>query len=322
MRRRDLLAFICGSAAAWPAWAQAPEKQYRIAIIQPAVPNLSRGFFSELSRLGYVEGNNLIVEYANAEGHVDLYGALARQVASHNPDVIVALGEMVEPVKSATSTIPIVAGMGDPLILGLVKNLARPGGNLTGVSIYAGFEIVGKRLEILKEIVPSASRVAVLTTRAQGLDAPWRPKLREYAVKLGISLIEVVLPEATQAEIERAFSELVRQRPDAISLGTEGAFSAHARLIVRLAEENRVPAMYGLPLFNDIGGLMTYAFDREEFVRQLADDVHQILHGVKPGDIPIYQPTRFKLTINLKAAKAIGLTFPANILARADEVIE
>jgi putative ABC transport system substrate-binding protein len=316
-----------GAAAAWPARAQVPAKQYRIAIVNSSLPAAGwresyQRLLGELRGLGYVEGQNLIVEYDTAEGHIERYDDLARNVASHSPDVIVTDGDLVPALKSATRTIPIVAQMGDPLILGWVTNLARPGGNLTGVSIYAGFELVGKRLEILKEAIPSASRVAVVNTQAQGLDAPWRPMLRGFAAKLGISLLEVALRDATPPEIERGFSELARQRPDGMLLGAEGAFTAQARLIVQLAEENRLPTIYGLPIFNDVGGLMAYTFDRRELTRQVAGDVHRILDGAKPGDIPIYQATRFKLVINLKAARTIGLTIPGALLARADEMIE
>jgi putative ABC transport system substrate-binding protein len=329
MRRRDLLASICSAAAAWPARARASPRQHRIAIADPAYTAaewrklpLYRPIFPELRRLGDIEGRNLSVAYFGAAGHVERYGDLARRVVERHPDVIVSLtGDLVPALLSRTRTIPIVAFMANPVFVGSVGNLARPGGNLTGVSIYAGIEIEGKRLELLKEAVPSASRVAVLNTRAEPVYAKWRPKLREYAGQLGISLAEVLLPDPSLSEIERGFAELARNRPDALLLGPEPAFSVHARLVTQLAEKNRLPAIYPYPVYVEHGALMTYTYDPAELGRQVADDVDRILHGAKPGDIPIYQPTRFKLTINLKAAKAIGLTIPPGLLAEADEVI-
>jgi putative ABC transport system substrate-binding protein len=231
-------------------------------------------------------------------------------------------GDLVPALTAETRTIPIVAFMANPVFVGSVGNLARPGGNLTGVSINAGIEIEGKRLELLKEAVPRASRVAVLNTRAEPLYARWRLKLREYARKLGLSLDEVPLRDPSPAEIERGFAELAKSRPDGLLLGPEPAFSLHARLIIRMAQESRLPAIYPYPVYAEEGGLITYTYDPAELGRRVADDVHQVLHGAKPGDIPIYQPTRFKLTIDLKAARAIGLAVPPAILARADEVIE
>ena len=330
MRRRDFLAVLSAAAAPWPVWAQAPPKQYRIAIADPAFTTtewrnlpLYRPLFPELRRLGDIEGVNLKAEYFTAEGHVERYADLARRVVERAPDVIVSLtGDLVPSLISETRTIPIVALMANPDFVGSVGNLARPGGNLTGISIYAGIEIEGKRLQLLKEAVPSASRVVVLNTGAEPVYEKWQPKLQEYAEKLQISLTEVLLRDPSPPEIERGFAELARNRPDALLLGPEPAFATHARLITQWADETRLPAMYPYPVYAEHGGLMTYTFDPAELGRQVADDVHQVLHGARPGDIPIYQATRFKFTVNLNAAKAIGFTFLQTILARADEVIE
>jgi ABC-type uncharacterized transport system substrate-binding protein len=331
MRRRDLLLATVFAASRAPAVrAQTPAKQFRIAIADPAFSAanwrqlpLYRPFFPELRRLGDVEGQNLSVEYYGAEGHPERYADLARRVVGRGPDVVVCLtGDLVPALTKETRTIPIVAFMANPVFVGSVTNLARPGGNLTGISIYSGIEIEGKRLELLKEALPSASRVAVLNTRAEPVYAAWRPKLQEYAEKLGMSLIEVLLRDPSPAEIERGFAGLARNRPDALVLGPEPAFGAHARLIIQSAQESRLPAIYPYPAYAENGALMTYTFDPAELARRAAEDVHEVLHGRKPGDIPIYQPTRFKLTLNLKAARALGLTFPPAILAFADEVIE
>ena len=221
MTRRDLLASLV-AAAAWPARAQAPPKQYRIAIADPATTAsewrnlpLYRPLLPELRRLGDVEGVNLEVEYFTAEGHVERYADLARRVVERAPDVIVCLtDDLVPDLMSETRTIPIVAFMANPDFVGLVTNLARPGGNLTGVNLYAGIEIEGKRLQLLKDALPSASRVAVLNTRAEPVyEKWWRPKLQEYAAKLQMSLTEVLLSDPSPPEIERGFAELARDRP-------------------------------------------------------------------------------------------------------------
>ena len=328
--RRNLLAFFGAATAAWPVWAQAAPRRYRVAIADPAFTatewrnlRLYRPLFPELHRLGDVEGVNLEVEYFTAEGHVERYADLARQVVDRAPDVIVSLtGDLVAQLVSETRTIPIVAYMANPDFVGSVASLVRPGGNLIGVNLYAGIEIEGKRLQLLKEAVPTASRVAVLNTRAEPVYEKWRPKLREYAGQLQMSLAEVLLSDPTPSEIEHGFAELAGNRPDALLLGPEPAFGMHAGLISQRVKENRLPAIYPYPVYAEHGGLMTYTYDPTELARQLADDLHQVLHGAKPGDIPIYQATRFKFTVDLNTAKAIGLTFPPAVLALADEVIE
>ena len=332
MRRREvlLLAGVFAASAAPMVQPQTLAKQFRIAIADPAwtaemwrqLP-LYRPLFPELRRFGLVEGQNLVVEYFTAEGQIDRYDDLARRVVERDPDVIVCLtGDLVPTLIKETRTIPIVAFMANPVQVGSVSNLAQPGGNLTGVSIYTGIEIEGKRLQLLKEAVPQATRVAVLNTRKEPVWGTWQPKLHEYAEKLGMSVSEVLLRDPSPPEIERGFAELARDRPDALLLGPEPALGRHARLITQWAEENRLPAIYPYASYADHGALMIYTFDPADLARQVADDVHHVLHGAKPGDIPIYQATRFKLMLNLSAAKAIGLTFPLALLAAADEVIE
>jgi putative ABC transport system substrate-binding protein len=215
--------------------------------------------------------------------------------------------------------------MEDALSTGLVTSLARrPGDNLTGVSTDAGGEIWGKRLQILKEAIPSASRIAFLTTRAvQESPLPNELQfLREASAALGISLIEIYLSEVTAPEIERGFATLAEQQPDAVLISTAQGIGAHHQLIVKLAERYRLPAMYPFRVFVEAGGLMTYMADIADLGRQLADDVRQIFDGTKPGDIPIYRATRYELVVNLKAANALGLTLPRSLLLLADEVIE
>jgi putative tryptophan/tyrosine transport system substrate-binding protein len=334
MQRREFITLFGSAAAAWPlaAGAQQRATRQRIAIFHPAIPatlltetgggSAWRAFFSELRRLGYIESENLIIERYSAEGHHERYADLAREIVASSPDLIVTgTNPVVIEVKAATSTIPIVAFMLDPLKAGLVANLAKPGGNLTGITLDAGIEIWGKRLELLKEAIPSTTQAAFLGMR-DGWEGSFGQFLRDAGGRLGISLISM-LPEAgTPPEIERVFAEMGQQRPDAVLISGEGDLYAHRQLIAELARKNRLPAICPYRDHVDAGVLMGYTVDLAELLIRMADDVHKILHGAKPGDIPIYQATRFQLLINLKTAKALNLTLPPALLARADEIIE
>jgi putative ABC transport system substrate-binding protein len=333
VKRREFIVAL-GGAAAWPlaARAQQPATRRRIAIFHPAIPvalltetgggSAWRAFFAELRRLGYVEGENLIIERYSAEGHHERYADLARQIVARNPDVIVTgTNPVVIAFKAATGTIPVVAFMLDPLHAGLVTSLGRPGGNLTGITLDPGIEIWGKRLEMLKEAIPSMTRAAFLGMR-EGWEGSAGQVLRDAGGRLGISLAFTVPQQGTPAEIERVFAAMAQQRPDAVLVSGEGDLYAHRQLIAELAEKHRLPAMCPYRDYVEAGGLMAYAVDLAELLRRMADDVHQILKGAKPGDIPIYQATKFELLINLKTAKALGIDVPATLLARADEVIE
>lgn len=333
MRRREFMTLI-GGVAAWSLAARAQQQttQHRIAIFHPAIPidlltetgggSAWRAFFAEIRRLGYVEGENLIVERYSAEGHHERYADLARDIVTRNPDLIVTgTNPVVIAFSAATSTIPIVAFMLDPLKAGLVTSLARPGGNLTGITLDAGFEIWGKRLELLKEAIPSIAKAAFLGMR-EGWEGSFGQALRDVGSRLGISLISTLPQTGTPSEIERVFAVMGQQRPDAVLVSGEGDLYAHRRLIAELAEKNRLPTMCPYRDYVDAGGLMAYTVDLAELLRRLAGDVHQILKGTKPGDIPIYQPTKFELLINLKTANALGLTLPPALLSHADEMIE
>jgi putative ABC transport system substrate-binding protein len=333
MRRRAFITLI-GGAAAWPLTtrAQQPARQRRIAIFHPAIPTTRltetgggsawRAFFGELRRLGYVEGENLIIERYSAEGHHERYADLAREIVSRSPDLIVTgTNPVVTIFTAATSRIPIVAFMLDPLKAGLVTSLARPGGNLTGITLDPGIEIWGKRLEMLKEAIPSTAKTVVLGMR-EGWEGSSGQALRDAGGRLGISLVLVLPQEGTPAELERVFTAIAQQRPDAVLVSGEGDLYAHRQLIAELAEKHGLPAIYPYRDYVEAGGLMAYAVDLAELLRRMADDVHQILKGAKPGDIPIYQPTKLELLINLKTAKALGLTLPPGLLAHAAEIIE
>jgi putative ABC transport system substrate-binding protein len=277
-------------------------------------------FYEELRRLGDIEGQNLTVNRYSGEGRPVAYPDLARPVVSQNPDVIVAVTDAIErTVRAATGSIPIVWIGGDPIQHGFATSLARPGGNITGVTVFAGPEIFGKRLQIPKEAVPSVSQVAFLTTGTeQGLDQI----LREAAGRLEISVIDMAVQEATASELQRVFAEIAQDWPDAVIVNSIGDLLPNRQLIVELVNRNRLPAIYPWREYAEAGGLMAYATDLGELGRQMADDVHAILNGPMPGDIPIYQPTKYEFVINLKAAKALGLTFPPALLGIADEVTE
>jgi putative ABC transport system substrate-binding protein len=332
MRRREFTAGMLLAAVPWSARAQQRATKHRIAIFHPAIPTTLltetgggsawRAFFSELRRLGYVEGENLIIERYSAEGHHERYADLAREIVASSPDLIVTgPNPVVIEFKAATSTIPIVAFMLDPLKAGLVTDLAKPGGNLTGITLDAGIEIWGKRLELLKEAVPSTTQAAFLGMR-DGWEGSFGQFLRDAGGRLGISLTSM-LPEAgTPSEIERVFAEMGQQRPDAVLISGEGDLYAHRQLIAELTRKNRLPAICPYRDHVDAGVLMGYTVDLAELLVRMADDAHKILLGARPGDIPVYQATRFQLLINLKTAKALNLTIPPALLARADEIIE
>jgi putative ABC transport system substrate-binding protein len=329
VRRRDFTIGLLLTSATGVR-AQQPTKQHRIAIVIPAGPvariddpgiQLYQAFWEELRRLGDVEGKNLTVARYSGEGGPEGYDDLAREVVDRNPEVIIAGTDPIAlAARAASGTIPIVWIGGDPIRAGLAASLAHPGGNITGVSVYAGVEIWGKRLQILNEALPSATKVAFLEMRTDS--AANERQLGDAGWRLGISVIDMPLQESTPSEYQRVFSEIARERPDAIIVSSDGALTPYRQLIVELAEKSRLPAMYGHRDFVEAGGLMAYESDLSELGRRMADDVHQILNGAKPGDIPIYQPTKFALVINLKAAKGLGLTIPPSLLGTADEVIE
>jgi putative tryptophan/tyrosine transport system substrate-binding protein len=334
MRRRDFTAGLLLAATVGTARAQEPARQYRIAIVIPAGPIAAvsetgsdpirrreyQPFFEELRRLGDVEGQNLTIERYSGEGRPEAFADLAREVVSRNPDVIVVHTDpMARAVRAASSAIPIVWIGADAIQSGIAASLARPGGNLTGVSLY-DTEIWGKRLQILKEAVPSASKVAFLLPRGSW-DSDGQ-QLRELSRRLEISLLPMSLQQSTGPDIQHAFAAVRQDQPDAIIVHDRSDLFPYRQLIVGLIEKSRLPAMYGYRGYVEAGGLMAYEADLGEAGRRMADDVHQILNGAKPGDIPIYQATKFDLAINLKTAKSLGLTLPPTVLALADEVIE
>ncbi|OSI24365.1 ABC transporter substrate-binding protein [Bradyrhizobium canariense] len=334
MRRRDFITLFSCTAATWSlaARAQQSAKMKRMAFVQSA-SKISRmtvsgppwygAFFDELGRLGYVEGKNLGVERSSGEGRTDRYPALARDVVSTNPDLILAVGGRLSlDFKMATTTIPIVTIVIDPVALGLVANIGRPGGNITGVTIAGGLDIIGKRMGLLVEAMQKLSTVGYLASRPFWEDARGAAA-REAAKRAGIALSPAILGNAfNEAEYERVFRSLEQDRTDALMISEEPEHAAYIAMIVELAAKSRIPTIYPLREFADAGGLMAYSINQVDVYRRLASLVAMILKGANPGDIPFYQPTKFELVINLKAAKALGLQMPAMLLGRADEVIE
>jgi putative ABC transport system substrate-binding protein len=277
-------------------------------------------FLQRLRELGYVEGQNIVLVRRYAKGEIDRLPGLAAELMRLKMDVIVTSGtSAARAARDATKTIPIVmAGATDPVASGLVSSLAHPGGNVTGFSELPGRQIEGKRLELLKETVPMVLRVAVVLDSTSRRDpAP----LEEAATALGVALLLSDEEVESPSEFRKAFGKMVRQRADALYAPETPVNVRHRNLIISLAAMNRIPTMYGSREFVEAGGLMSYGSNFAELFRSAATYVDKIFKGAKPADLPVEQPTKFELIINLKAAKQIGLTIPPNVLARADRVI-
>ena len=280
------------------------------------------GAFREgLRELGYVEGRNIAIEYRGAEGRYDRLSSLAAELVSLRVDIIVTVSlPAIQAARQATGTIPIVtAGILDPLATDFVASLARPGGNVTGLSLMAS-ELVGKQLELLKEVVPKISRVAFLGNPASLGYAPQVRHAQDAARALGIRLQP--LEARSPGEIDSAFASMARERVGAVIVHVDAMLGEHRARIADLAAKHRLPAVYGLTEYAEAGGLMAYGSSVPDRFRRAATFVDKILKGAKPADLPIEQPTKFELAINLSAAKALGLAIPQSLLLRADQVIQ
>jgi putative tryptophan/tyrosine transport system substrate-binding protein len=331
MRRRDFIAGLMAVPTTRAAIAQQPPKMKRIAIVHPSRkvgeltingPIFYKVFFEELSRLGYVEGQNLAVDRYSGEGRPEHYAKLARDAVGSHPDLILALsGSIALPLKAATATIPIVAATADPIALGLVPSVAHPGANITGVTSDAGLELYGKRLGLLAEATPKLSHAGYPASRAHW-ERPTAAAAHEAAKQAGISLRAELLVAFNEGEYRRAVATLKQDRVDAIMVSDEVDHLPYRDLLVELIAKGAIPAIYPYREFVEVGGLMAYSVDLLDISRRVARQIAEILQGARPGDIPFYQPTRFELWINLKTAKALGLEIPAALLARADNVIE
>ena len=324
MDRRTFLAGTGAVLLATPLAAEAQQtgKVYRLGILWPAEPSLpsdrSTVFVTvaaALQDLGYVEGRNLLVERRFAMGKREQLPALASDLVQARMDVILAVGDAVEPARAATKTIPIVMTSSDPVGRRLVKSLGRPGTNVTGV-VVAETALADKRLELLKEAVPRATRIAVLSTSVVGYQIE---AARRAASALGVKLVVVEVPDANY---ERAFRKMVAERAAAVVVLSSPVLYRDRSEIIALAAKHRLPAIYDFRTHADEGGLMAYGSNLSALHRRLAAYIDRIFKGANPTELPVEQPTGYELVINLKTAKALGLTIPPSLLGRADEVIQ
>ena len=328
MHRRDFIKVVAGSAVTWPvaARAQQPGKIFRIGYLGVSSPSLEphyvEAFRQKLHDLGHVEGRNIAIDYKWAEGQDDRLPNLASELVSLNPDVIVTTGTPgAIAAMRATKTIPIVmATIGDPVGSGLVASLARPGGNATGFTVL-GPELEGKRLELLKQVVPELSRLAVLWNPSNPGSVSYFETVKNAGRALQISL-DPVMEVRRSDELDNAFTAIADARPHALAVIPDRFLLSHRREIVEFAVVKRLPSMYPYREYVDAGGLMSYAPSNIEMFRNAASYVDRIIKGAKPSDLPIQEPTKFELVINLKTAKALGLDIPAGVFAIANEVIE
>ena len=327
MDRRAFLGTLAGGLLTPPlaAEAQPSGKVWRIGYLSSQSAAGGRGsldaFRQGLRDLGYVEGQNIVIDYRWADGNYERLPTLAKELVSLNLDLIVSTGgsPTVRAAKTATTTVPIVFVTGSAVADGIVSNLARPAGNLTGFDVLAE-ELDTKQLALLKETLPKAVRVAVLWN-------PWiqwgevrrkRLEIAAQALRVKLRFLEAQHP----GEIETAFAAIARERSDALFVSADPMFSSEAGRIVRWTARARLPTMYSWRIFVEGGGLMSYSADLAAIYRRAATYVDKILRGAKPADLPVEQPTKYELVINLKTAKALGLTIPPSLLLRADEVIE
>jgi putative tryptophan/tyrosine transport system substrate-binding protein len=328
MGRREFVALLGGAAAAWPLVARAQQPAMPvIGYLDPRSPHTIadqlRAFRQGLKDSGYVEGENVAIEYRWAEGQFDLLPALAAELVRRRVAVIATNGGPTAAfaAKAATTTIPIVFSVAeDPVRLGLVASLARPGGNLTGVNLVLG-ELTAKRLGLLRELVPGAARVAVLVNPTNSTNAETTLRDVEPAAR-AVGLQIQLLKASTSQEIEAAFASFVRERPDALFVGHDTFLTSRRVQLVHLATRHAVPATYALRDFAEVGGLMSYGVNIPDAVRQLGVYAGRILKDAKPADLPVVQSSKFELVINAVTARMLGLTVPPSLLSVADEVIE
>jgi putative tryptophan/tyrosine transport system substrate-binding protein len=321
MRRREFILVVGGIAVAWPLVTRA-QQPVRIGLLNSGADSFFVApFVGKLAELGYLEGKNIIIERKFAEGNPERLKEFAADLVRQHVDVIVTIGTPAGfAAKRATSTIPIVFGaISDPVGVGLVMSLARPGGNATGNSLMSP-ELSAKRLEILRALAPTISHFAILWDSSNPGMAQ-RVRETEIAADQSHVLLQTVGPRNLE-ELEAAFTELLDQRPDALLVTTEAFTRQHRTRILDFAIRNKIPAMFEDSSYVEAGGLMSYGPDYEEVFRTAAVLVSKILKGAKPADLPIEQPTKFQLFINLKTARALEIEVPPNLLAMANRVIE
>jgi len=331
LQRRAFLGFFAGGLLSSPlaALAQLSDRLPRIGYVTlnrvEGDPRSREAFFQGLRDAGYVEGRNLTIEHRDAAGQTERFPALVAELVALKVDVIVTAGGTLAALaaKRATTTIPIVfSAVGDPVSEGIVTSLARPGGNVTGSSVLSA-ELMGKSLELLKQAVPGVGRVALLMKPDAMPERAKNDRIKAAhatarALDLKLHVVEARGPE----DFDRAFSEITRARAGALSVHATPVFDSARRRLIDLADKNRLPTVYSFRGYVDAGGLMSYGPDLADANRRAAIYVDKILKGAKPGDLPVEQPTKFDLVINLKTAKTLRLTIPQSLLLRADQVIE
>src|SRR3954452_21676900 len=320
MKRREFIAATAGLVGL-PRHVQAQGKPRRIGFLGGfEYPAKLR---SGIEEKGWIEGKNLIVDYRYFEGHPERIPALAAELVALNPDLLICTTpQAATPLKSATATIPIVfVAIADPVALGLIQSLSHPGGNITGLATFVPGDFVVKQIEILRELVPGASKIAILANSGNPMHVQsLAEEVPRAARNLGITLPVV---EATTAEqLDIAFASAADQRADAILVFGDTLINRQASRVAALAATHHLPAMNLFRQFTNVGGLISYGPDLADLFHRAGGYVDKILKGTKPADLPVEQPTKFVLVINVKAAKALGLTVPPSLLVRADEVIE
>jgi putative tryptophan/tyrosine transport system substrate-binding protein len=325
MRRRDFIGLLGGAAVAWPLAARAqaavPVVGFLAATSNDLNADFLRSFRQALREVGYVEGENVGFEYRWAEIQFERLPALAAELVQRRVAVLATVGNAATlAAKAATTTIPIVFQVGeDPVKLGLVASLARPGGNLTGINFFAG-ELAAKRLELLRVLVPGAVRVAVLVNSANPNAETVLRDVEAAARAMGLRI--QIHSTGTIDEIDTAFAAFMRERPGALFVGPDPFFRARRVQLALLAAQYRVPAVYSLRDYVEVGGLMSYGASLNDALRQAGVYVGRILKGAKPADLPVVQSSKFELVINLQPARMLGITVPPSLLSTADEVIE
>jgi ABC-type uncharacterized transport system substrate-binding protein len=325
MQRRQFIGIIAGAAAAWPVgvYAQQPKKIWRIGMLETVAAALKtpdyEAFLAGMESLGYVEGRDFKIEYRSADGHPDRFPKLAQELVSQSVDLITTRGTPAAfAAKNSTKTIPVVmAAIGEPLLV--VASIARPGGNITGLSAFVN-DLMGKRTELLRDMLPGLSWVGALLNMSNRSQPPQWTEIQNTARTNGVEtqLFDV----RSAADLATAIDDASKHKTGAIVVGIDTLTQSNQRIIIELAAKHRVPAIYPSREFVDAGGLISFGVNYPDLYRRAAIFVDKIFKGAKPSELPVEQPTKFELVVNLKTAKAIGLTVPPMLLARADDVIE